>query len=52
MEDFKYNQVNMTAFRIVDSADADVTSALEEMEYTSPIGKAILNKTQVGSQFF
>ena len=47
LEDFKYNNVNMTAFRIVDSDTDDVQRVLYEMESISAIGKAILNQTQV-----
>ena len=47
LEDFKYNGVNMTAFRIVDSETGRVKELLREMEQISPIGKAILNQSQV-----
>ena len=47
LEDFRYNQVNMTAFRLVDSDDSVVRKTLQKMEVISPIGKAILNQTQV-----
>ncbi len=47
LEDFKYNMVNMTAFRLVDGDNAKVRSVLHEMETISPIGKAILNQSQV-----
>ncbi len=39
--------VNMTAFRLVDSQSEHVRSILSEMENKSPIGKAILNRTQL-----
>ena len=47
LEDFKYNSVNMTAFRIVDSDSLAVRETLAEMERTSPIGRAILNRSQI-----
>jgi hypothetical protein len=37
----------MTAFRIVDSTTDRVKDILKEMEEISPIGKAILNQSQV-----
>ena len=47
LEDFMYNQVNMTAFRLVDGDNIKVRNVLHEMETISPIGKAILNQSQV-----
>jgi ionotropic kainate glutamate receptor 2 len=47
LEDFKYNQVNMTAFRIVDSDNEEVQRVLHEMESISALGRAILNQSQV-----
>ena len=47
LEDFKYNQVNMTAFRIVDGDNIKVKTVLNEMENLPEIGYKILNKTQV-----
>ena len=47
LEDFKYNRVNMTAFRIVDTEAENAHEILAEMERTSPIGRAILNQSQV-----
>ena len=47
LEDFRYNRVNMTAFRLVDSTSERVRSLLHEMEEISPIGRAILNQSQV-----
>ena len=47
LEDFRYNRVNMTAFRLVDSTSERVRSLLREMEEISPIGRAILNQSQV-----
>ena len=46
-EDFRYNRVNMTAFRLVDSTSERVRALLREMEEISPIGRAILNQSQV-----
>lgn len=54
LEDFKYNSVNMTAFRLVDLEEAKVAETLRQMERFQPIGHAILNKTgviQVGRNF-
>lgn len=55
LEDFKYNSVNMTAFRLVDLEEPKVAEVLKQMERFQPaIGHAILNKTgviQVGGNF-
>jgi len=55
LEDFKYNSVNMTAFRLVDLEEPKVIEVLKQMERFQPtIGHAILNKTgviQVGGNF-
>jgi len=55
LEDFKYNSVNMTAFRLVDLEEFKVVEVLKQMERFQPaIGHAILNKTgviQVGGNF-
>ena len=48
LEDFKYNHVNITAFRFIDSETERVKKILTEMENFSPIGSNILNKSQVG----
>jgi ionotropic glutamate receptor len=37
----------MTAFRIVDGDDITVRKSLHQMETISPIGKAILNQSQL-----
>ena len=37
----------MTAFRLVDSTSERVRALLREMEEISPIGRAILNQSQV-----
>ncbi|XP_020293054.1 glutamate receptor ionotropic, kainate 1 isoform X3 [Pseudomyrmex gracilis] len=48
LEDFKYNSVNMTAFRLVDLDEPKVAEVLKQMERFQPaIGHAILNKTGV-----
>ncbi|XP_043496158.1 glutamate receptor ionotropic, kainate 2 isoform X7 [Polistes fuscatus] len=47
LEDFKYNSVNMTAFRLVDLEEAKVAETLRQMERFQPIGHAILNKTGI-----
>ena len=50
LEDFRYNRVNMTAFRLVDSTSGRVRELLREMEEISPIGRAILNQSQVSNR--
>lgn len=47
LEDFKYNSVNITAFRIVDVDHSKVKETLEVMEKFQPMGHAILNKTGI-----
>ncbi|XP_068901002.1 glutamate receptor ionotropic, kainate 2-like isoform X3 [Tenebrio molitor] len=47
LEDFKYNSVNITAFRIVDVDHPKVKEILEVMEKFQPIGHAILNKSGI-----
>ncbi|XP_068085191.1 glutamate receptor ionotropic, kainate 2 [Anabrus simplex] len=47
LEDFKYNSVNITAFRLVDVDDSRVQETLEQMERFQPIGHTILNKSGV-----
>ena len=37
----------MTAFRIVDSNNENVKTILREMEEVSPLGKAILNRSEL-----
>ena len=37
----------MTAFRLVDAESEDVQKILYEMETLSPLGAAILNRSQV-----
>uniref|UniRef100_A0ABD2XB30 Glutamate receptor ionotropic, kainate 2 n=1 Tax=Trichogramma kaykai TaxID=54128 RepID=A0ABD2XB30_9HYME len=47
LEDFKYNSVNMTAFRLVDSEAHTVIEALRHMERFQPVGHSILNKSGI-----
>ncbi|OAD55477.1 Glutamate receptor, ionotropic kainate 1 [Eufriesea mexicana] len=47
LEDFKYNFVNITAFRLVDAEDAGVRDILRDMERYQPSGNRILNKSRV-----
>ncbi|GJQ67714.1 hypothetical protein Trydic_g16535 [Trypoxylus dichotomus] len=47
LEDFKYNSVNITAFRIVDVENPKVRQSLDVMEKFQPIGNAILNRSGV-----
>ena len=47
LEDFSYNRVNMTSFRLVDTTSERVRELLREMEEISPIRRAILNQSQV-----
>ena len=46
LEDFRYNFVNMTAFRMVDSEDLNVKEILRDMEKFQNYGPS-LNKTHV-----
>ncbi|XP_064081833.1 glutamate receptor ionotropic, kainate 2-like isoform X1 [Macrobrachium nipponense] len=47
LEDFKYNFVNMTAFRLVDTDNGHVKRTLRDMEKFQPIGHSILNKSTI-----
>lgn len=47
LEDFKYNSVNITAFRLVDKEEPKVNEALRQMERFQPVGHAILNKSGI-----
>ncbi|XP_011061885.1 PREDICTED: glutamate receptor ionotropic, kainate 2-like isoform X3 [Acromyrmex echinatior] len=48
LEDFKYNFVNITAFRLVDADDVvSVRSILRDMERYQPSGNTILNKSRI-----
>jgi hypothetical protein len=47
LEDFKYNSVNITAFRLVDVEDSRVAEKLAQMEKFQPIGHDILNRSGI-----
>jgi ionotropic glutamate receptor len=47
LEDFKYNSVNMTAFRLVDLEQSKVAETLKQMERFQPVGHAILNRSGI-----
>lgn len=47
LEDFKYNSVNITAFRLVDAEDPKVSGLLDQMEKFQPVGQAILNSSGI-----
>ncbi|XP_023247023.1 glutamate receptor ionotropic, kainate 1 [Copidosoma floridanum] len=47
LEDFKYNFVNITAFRLVDADDIDVRDVLRDMEKYGENGNNLLNKSRV-----
>lgn len=47
LEDFKYNSVNMTAFRLVDVENPKVAELLTQMERFQPVGPAILNRSGI-----
>ncbi|XP_026683434.1 glutamate receptor ionotropic, kainate 2-like, partial [Diaphorina citri] len=47
LEDFKYNSVNMTAFRIVNLEDRKVVDLLEQMERFQTLGHNILNRSGI-----
>ncbi|XP_054002683.1 glutamate receptor ionotropic, kainate 2 isoform X5 [Hylaeus anthracinus] len=47
LEDFKYNFVNITAFRLVDAEGVGVRDILRDMERYQPSGNKILNKSRV-----
>ncbi|KAF6208028.1 hypothetical protein GE061_016477 [Apolygus lucorum] len=46
LEEFKYNFVNMTAFRIVDIEDLGVKELLKDMERFQPHGPSIFNRSK------
>ncbi|XP_024084773.1 glutamate receptor ionotropic, kainate 2-like [Cimex lectularius] len=46
LEDFKYNFVNMTAFRMVDVEDMAVREVLKDMEKFQPHGPSIFNRSK------
>ncbi|RWS04230.1 glutamate receptor ionotropic: kainate 2-like protein [Dinothrombium tinctorium] len=47
LENFRYNFVNMTAYRMVDSDSDYVKKLLKEMEKFQSVGQFILNKTNI-----
>jgi len=47
LENFRYNFVNMTAYRMVDSEHPTVRGVLRDMEKFQPIGQYLINKTNV-----
>ncbi|XP_011500150.1 PREDICTED: glutamate receptor ionotropic, kainate 2-like [Ceratosolen solmsi marchali] len=47
LEDFKYNFVNITAFRLVDVDDVSVRGILRDMEKYQSNGNNLLNKSRV-----
>ncbi|XP_016837534.1 glutamate receptor ionotropic, kainate 2 isoform X2 [Nasonia vitripennis] len=47
LEDFKYNFVNITAFRLVDAEDVGVRGILRDMEKFQTEGNNLLNKSRV-----
>ena len=50
LEDFRYNRVNMTSFRLVDSTSERIRDLLREMEEISPFGRTILNQSEVNTK--
>ncbi|XP_037080703.1 glutamate receptor ionotropic, kainate 2-like isoform X2 [Pollicipes pollicipes] len=44
LEDFRYNLVNMTAFRLVDSEAPWVRDAVEAMEHFQPVGSGMVQQ--------
>lgn len=47
LENFKYNYVNMTAYRMVDADHPSVKQILRDIEKFQPMGQRILNKSNV-----
>ncbi|XP_017488759.1 PREDICTED: glutamate receptor ionotropic, kainate 2-like, partial [Rhagoletis zephyria] len=47
LENFRYNFVNLTAFRLVDTEHPSVRQILRDMEKFQPKGQPILNRTNV-----
>ncbi|XP_043478892.1 glutamate receptor ionotropic, kainate 2-like isoform X2 [Leptopilina heterotoma] len=47
LEEFKYNFVNITAFRLVDADDNVVRGILKDMERFQPAGNTILHKSRI-----
>ncbi|XP_063237627.1 glutamate receptor ionotropic, kainate 2-like [Bacillus rossius redtenbacheri] len=50
LEDFKYNFVNMTAFRIVDLDDLKVQAILKDMDRFQPTGRGILDSRAIQAE--
>jgi glutamate receptor, ionotropic, invertebrate len=47
LEDFKYNSVNITAFRLVDVESPKVVDVMEQMKKFPHSGKDVLNASSV-----
>lgn len=47
LEDFKYNFVNISAFRLVDAESNFTRNLLKDMEKFQPIGQSILSKSYI-----
>lgn len=47
LEDFKYNSVNITAFRLVDIGSKRVNEVLEQMQKFQHTGRDILNSSSI-----
>ncbi|XP_040577875.1 glutamate receptor ionotropic, kainate 2 isoform X3 [Lepeophtheirus salmonis] len=47
LEDFKYNHVNLTSFRLVDPESIRAKKVFDEMVALSPIRRSILNSTNI-----
>lgn len=47
LENFRYNFVNLTSFRLVDTEHPSVRQILRDMEKFQPKGQPILNRTNV-----
>lgn len=47
LEDFKYNSVNMTSYRIVDDENQRVANILREMERFQRVGQNMLHKSGI-----
>ena len=45
--DLEYNNVNISAFRLVDAGHPATKNLLKDMEKFQPIGQSILNKTNI-----
>jgi hypothetical protein len=47
LEDFMYNDVNMTAYRLLDKDSPVVQDVMTQMEANTAMGRAILNQSNV-----